>query len=201
MTALAAIRFWKLLGDVNRTKGHLNLSQPPNSRVARIVHETASRDPGDGPASGQPQGLGSEAYLFSTSQGSRPEDARLPARQDGAAPGAGWSAAQSASGASTFLRPPQGLPGFPLEPRRKARPLSPLSMPRLCAFAEQTIPASRHPNRAYSSERKAAISAVTAGGSCIMRASPSSQNFSFPRTWGISAVCSARPFHDHTSCI
>src|SRR5512136_1814810 len=40
------------------------------------MHETPSRDRGDGRATGQPQGLEPEAYLFSTSQGSRPEDAR-----------------------------------------------------------------------------------------------------------------------------
>ena len=43
--------------------------------LARIMHETPSRDRGDGRATGQPQGLGPEAYLFSTSQGPRPEDA------------------------------------------------------------------------------------------------------------------------------
>ena len=40
------------------------------------MHETPLRERGDGRATGQPQGLGPEAYLFSTSQGSRPEDAR-----------------------------------------------------------------------------------------------------------------------------
>ncbi|MDH3963738.1 MAG: hypothetical protein OEV25_10015 [Deltaproteobacteria bacterium] len=35
-----------------------------------------SRDREDGCATGQPQGLASEAYLNSTSQGSRPEDVR-----------------------------------------------------------------------------------------------------------------------------
>jgi hypothetical protein len=65
------------------------------------MHETPWRDRGDGRATGQPQGLGPEAYPFSTSQGTRPEDARLPAR------------------------------------------------------------------RAYSSERRAARSAVAAGGSCV----------------------------------
>ncbi len=41
----------------------------------------------------------------SDSQGLRPEDARLPAVQNGAAPEAGGSMRQSASGASTFLVP------------------------------------------------------------------------------------------------
>ncbi|MDH3852018.1 MAG: hypothetical protein OEV25_16685 [Deltaproteobacteria bacterium] len=35
-----------------------------------------SRGRGDGCATGQPQGIGSEAYLNSTSQGPIPEDAR-----------------------------------------------------------------------------------------------------------------------------
>jgi len=44
--------------------------------LARIMHETPWRERGDGRATGQPQGLGPEAYLFSASQGSSPEDAR-----------------------------------------------------------------------------------------------------------------------------
>ncbi|MGB6930921.1 MAG: hypothetical protein WBH05_16995 [Syntrophobacteria bacterium] len=35
-----------------------------------------SRGGGEGCATGQPQGIGSEAYLNSTSQGPKPEDAR-----------------------------------------------------------------------------------------------------------------------------
>ena len=54
--------------------------QFPNSVIpqfrARIIYETASRDRKDERATGQPQGVGPEAYLNSTSQGSRPEDAR-----------------------------------------------------------------------------------------------------------------------------
>jgi len=71
-----------------------------------------------------------EAYLISTSQGSRPGDARVPVGQIGAAPRAGWSTTQSASGASTFLRRQEGPPGFPPQPRRKPRPPSSLSMAR-----------------------------------------------------------------------
>jgi hypothetical protein len=41
-----------------------------------MFHELVSRDREDGCASGQPQGVGSEAYLNSTSQGPTPEDAR-----------------------------------------------------------------------------------------------------------------------------
>ena len=45
-------------------------------RLARIIHEPPSRDRKGERATGQPQGLGSEAYLNSTSQATRPEDAR-----------------------------------------------------------------------------------------------------------------------------
>jgi len=41
-----------------------------------MFHELSSRDRGEGCATGQPQGVGSEAYLNSTSQGPTPEDAR-----------------------------------------------------------------------------------------------------------------------------
>ncbi len=41
-----------------------------------MFHELMSRDRGDGCANGQPQGVGSEAYLNSTSQGPTTEDAR-----------------------------------------------------------------------------------------------------------------------------
>ena len=44
--------------------------------LARMFHELLSRDRGDGCDTGQPQGVGSEAYLNSTSQGPTPEDAR-----------------------------------------------------------------------------------------------------------------------------
>ena len=47
--------------------------------LARIFHELPSRDREDGFATGQPQGLGPEAYLNSTSHGVRPEDARKDA--------------------------------------------------------------------------------------------------------------------------
>jgi hypothetical protein len=40
------------------------------------MHGAASRDSADDHATGQPQGLGSEAYLNCTSQGPRTEDAR-----------------------------------------------------------------------------------------------------------------------------
>jgi hypothetical protein len=44
--------------------------------LTRMFHELPSRDRGDGGATGQPQGVGPEAYLNGTSQGATPEDAR-----------------------------------------------------------------------------------------------------------------------------
>ena len=41
-----------------------------------MFHELLWRDRDDGRATGQPQGVGSEAHLNGTSQGSTPEDAR-----------------------------------------------------------------------------------------------------------------------------
>ena len=41
-----------------------------------MFHELPSRDREDGLATGQPQGVGPEAYLNGTSQGATPEDAR-----------------------------------------------------------------------------------------------------------------------------
>ena len=40
-----------------------------------MFHESTSRDREDGRATGQPQGVGSEWYLNSTSQNPTPEDA------------------------------------------------------------------------------------------------------------------------------
>jgi len=156
-------------------------------------------------------------------------DARLPAMQNEAAPQAGWSAAQSASGASTFLRPQKRLPRFPREPRRKARPQAPLSMtrPRLGVAPLQSRPSlpqavrSRPPFgatpdpavpslsrgacrersrsrkvahlRAHPSQRRAAESAVTADGSCIMRTTLSAgAAVSFAPLW--TAACSGPSF-------
>ena len=41
-----------------------------------MFHALPLRDSGEGRATGQPQGVGSEAYYNSTSQDSTPEDAR-----------------------------------------------------------------------------------------------------------------------------
>ncbi len=50
-----------------------------NRNLARMFHELQSRDLEDGLATGQPQGVGPEAYLNGTSQGATPEDARKDA--------------------------------------------------------------------------------------------------------------------------
>jgi len=44
--------------------------------LVRMFHELMSRDREDGFATGQPQGVGPEAYAKSTLQGPTPEDAR-----------------------------------------------------------------------------------------------------------------------------
>ena len=44
--------------------------------LAWMSHELLSRDHEDGRATGQPQGVGPEAYQNGTSQGATPEDAR-----------------------------------------------------------------------------------------------------------------------------
>ena len=53
--------------------GAFHFSEEP---LARMFHELLWRDREDGRATGQPQGVGSEAYLNGTSQGTTPEDAR-----------------------------------------------------------------------------------------------------------------------------
>ncbi len=44
--------------------------------LARMFHELPSRGRGEGCATGQPQGVGAEAYLYCTSQVPTPEDPR-----------------------------------------------------------------------------------------------------------------------------
>jgi len=44
--------------------------------LARMFYELLSRDREDGRATGEPQGVGPEAYLNGPSQGPIPEDAR-----------------------------------------------------------------------------------------------------------------------------
>jgi len=64
---------------INRSRGHKEIAPPASKTckaIARIFHELLSRDHEDGRATGQPQGVGSEAYLNGTSQGPTPEDAR-----------------------------------------------------------------------------------------------------------------------------
>jgi hypothetical protein len=49
------------------------------TQLTLIFHELLSRDRGEGCTTGQPQGIGAEAYLNSTSQGPIPEDSRKDA--------------------------------------------------------------------------------------------------------------------------
>jgi len=51
--------------------------------LTRMFHELLSRDREDGLATGQPQGVGPEAYLNGTSQGATPEDARKDGHMHG----------------------------------------------------------------------------------------------------------------------
>jgi hypothetical protein len=171
------------------------------------MRETPSQDHGDGRATGQSSR--GTAGLDLRPFGLRPCRTGRRRRQ-------GWSAALSASGASTrseclkcFLRrvsvhaarfpdlPPDRGGGRNAQRKNlipDPRPLTPAaSMARLCAFADLSasggadLPASAHssrpaygpegrrspslhPHRAFSSERRTAISAVAAGGSYIVRA-------------------------------
>ena len=53
-----------------------NLDSSLNIGLARIIHELLWRGREDGRAAGKPQGVGPEAYVNGTSQGTTPEDAR-----------------------------------------------------------------------------------------------------------------------------
>ena len=73
--------FWTLVAGVYR----MVLPEPPDNIIivrgvwqplTRMFHELPSRGRGEGCATWQPQGVGSEAYLNGTSQGPTPEDAR-----------------------------------------------------------------------------------------------------------------------------
>jgi hypothetical protein len=50
--------------------------ETPGENLALLFHQLLSRDREDGRATGQPQGVGPEAYLNGTLQGPTPEDAR-----------------------------------------------------------------------------------------------------------------------------
>ena len=67
---------WSLLPLHHLAKFSFPLIYCPRGRLTRIFHELLSRDHEDGRATGQPQGVGFEAYLNSTSQSPTPEDAR-----------------------------------------------------------------------------------------------------------------------------
>jgi hypothetical protein len=67
--------------SLTKVTNHFNI---PGNLLAWIFRQAALRDRGDGRATGKPQGVGTEAYLNSTSQGElvlsvvegTPEDAR-----------------------------------------------------------------------------------------------------------------------------
>ena len=67
---------FSLSGACIRLSQQLNFSAEIPLVLARIFHELLSRDHEDGRATGQPQGVGPEAYPNGTSQGPTPEDAR-----------------------------------------------------------------------------------------------------------------------------
>jgi len=142
-------------------------------RLIRIMHETPSRDPGDGRATGQPQGLGLARF-----------ETRGP-------PASGWAKRSDAGsrvvcGAkrirSLYLplvkeRPP-GLsttspPKGPASVSTISAATLRLYKPDLPAANDPIAAGSRSPSvaphRARRSERRTAISAVAAGGSCTMR--------------------------------
>jgi hypothetical protein len=80
---------WQPVLTHRLTKKNWIIFKSKRDSLAQIFHELQSRDRGDGCDTGQPQGVGFEAYLNSTSQGElvlsvaegTPEDARLPARR------------------------------------------------------------------------------------------------------------------------
>jgi hypothetical protein len=83
-----------------------------------MFHELVSRDRGDGCPTGQPQGVGSEAYLNGTSQGPTPEDARkdahiIRARYAPLSPASGFPVSRSQS-----RRGVMKYPGYEKSPRR-----------------------------------------------------------------------------------
>ena len=75
-------------------------SYQESTLLARMFYELLSQDCGDGRATGQPQGIGSEAYLNGTSQGPTPEDARkdghiIRARSAPLSPASGFPVSRS----------------------------------------------------------------------------------------------------------
>jgi len=154
------------------------------SLLARIMHETPSRDRGDGRAAGQPQGLGPEAYFsqYAARSESRGRQASGCPKRGGAG---GRVICETKRIRSHYLlldvrQASRTLDATPLQGRASPYTINAATM-RLCGADR---PASRHPiaagsrsrnvppHRAYSSERGTATSVVAAGDSCIMRARP-----------------------------
>jgi hypothetical protein len=79
--------------------------------------QLSSRDRGEGCATGQPQGVGSEAYLNSTSQGPTPEDARkdrhiIRARCAPLSPASGFPVSRSQQTIGEMSGPSRSLLGW-----------------------------------------------------------------------------------------
>ena len=100
----------------------LKIPSPPSGGrgLARIFHELPSRDCGEGCATGQPQGVGFEAYLSSTTQGPTSEDARKDepilgrSRQFVEYPGYGEGGNMTAFSPLTLVLSPRGERKFML---------------------------------------------------------------------------------------
>jgi len=156
------------------------------------MHETPWRDRGDGRATGQPQGHGVGRF--------KTRGPRRPAAQTGWRPGVGMVCGAKRI-RSLYLPWMTGVTPklSTTAPPKALAPLSTINAAtmRLC---RADLPAPDHrgwpvpglsrgsrshgvlPHRAYSSERKTAISAAAAGRSCIMRASahPIDERFTPP---------------------
>ena len=63
-----------------------DIVEAPDYSLARMFHETQSRDPEDGRTTWQPQELESEAYFNRTPQDSTSEDARKGGHVHGRSP-------------------------------------------------------------------------------------------------------------------
>jgi hypothetical protein len=77
--AAVTARWWRRWDSNPRPQRCERCALPTELRpllLARMFHELLSRDREDGRATRQSQGVGPEAYLNGTSQGSTPEDAR-----------------------------------------------------------------------------------------------------------------------------
>jgi hypothetical protein len=150
--------------------------------LARIIPETPSRDCGDDRATGQPQGLGPEVYLFSTPQGElvlslpkeHPRTLGFRLCKTGRIRRQGHLRNKAHPEPLPSPREKAGLPDFVSHPATRQGLL-------LHYQCRDHAPLwSRSPCLAPSDRGRTAISAVAAGGSCIMRAIGSSSRRTQP---------------------